>query len=64
VFSERLRHQSQRDHAAESCLQLNERERELIRLLAHGHVRGQRGLLSWGLEQGLIRPPDLLTQLR
>jgi hypothetical protein len=36
----------------------------LIRLLAHGHVRGQRGLLSWGLEQGLIRPPDLLTQLR
>lgn len=64
VFSERLRHQSQRDHAAESCLQLNERERELIRLLAHGRVRGQRGLLSWGLEQGLIRPPDLLTQLR
>ena len=92
VFSERLRHQSQRDHAAETCLQLNERERQLIRLLAHGRssaeiaallqlradtirrqlsglyrkagVRGQRGLLSWGLEQGLIRPPDLLTQLR
>jgi DNA-binding CsgD family transcriptional regulator len=38
--------------------------RSLSALYRKVGVRNQRGLVAWGLEQGLLRPPDLHAPLR
>lgn len=51
------------DIAARRQLRCDSLRRQLSHLYRRTGVQGQRGLVAWGLDQGLLRPHDLVQQL-